>query len=487
MGFSVMKISEGFVHNGRIVEDTYLLYNPCMEDLLQQALKHHKAGDYSQALQLYHQALQQDPSSVLVHYNLGLLFMSRGEFKYAVMQFNNVLSLLPCHVPVLQKLGDCYLQLDNLPEAQKAYTLYLQNVPEDVDTLNNCGVVHLKQHQAQLAADFFSRALLLDTHRQDIRANLAATFMQHDRYEQAIVHYHELLQHTADLTAEYNIAVAYAALGKFNEAIQHYQILLQKAPNAVAASNLGAVYLQLEQRELALNYFNQARALDPSLSIPQYLAAALSGEPCAEAPPEYVKNLFDQYAYHYDSHLQHSLNYQLPQQIRTLLQALPETPSKPWRVLDLGCGTGLLGQLLQDGESDWVGVDISPKMLAQARAKNCYQQLIEGDLREVLTALTDSFDIIMASDVFSYLGDLTRTLEACYLRLKPKGILILSIETHSHPGYSLQPTGRFAYSLELLATYCEQLHFQSCYSAPHTIRTQASKPVTAQLLVWQRS
>lgn len=52
---------------------------------------------------------------------------------------------------------------------------------------------------------------------------------------------------------------------------------------------------------------------------------------------------------------------------------LPE--DKPAFILDIGCGSGLSGEVLEEYDYEWVGVDISPSMLDVARERE-----VEGDL-----------------------------------------------------------------------------------------------------------
>lgn len=52
----------------------------------------------------------------------------------------------------------------------------------------------------------------------------------------------------------------------------------------------------------------------------------------------------------------------------------PETPL-PAMLLDIGCGSGLSGELLSEYGHHWVGLDISPSMLEVALERD-----VEGDL-----------------------------------------------------------------------------------------------------------
>ena len=52
---------------------------------------------------------------------------------------------------------------------------------------------------------------------------------------------------------------------------------------------------------------------------------------------------------------------------------------KDSRILDIGCGTGEIGHLLQkNGFTNIDGLDISPEMLEVSKQKKCYKNLIEG-------------------------------------------------------------------------------------------------------------
>ncbi|CAL1131927.1 unnamed protein product [Cladocopium goreaui] len=86
----------------------------------------------------------------------------------------------------------------------------------------------------------------------------------------------------------------------------------------------------------------------------------------------------------------------------------------PEKLRYLHSGTGLMGPLLKDlGVEHLEGVDLSSKMLQVAREKQRgYDVLLCGDLVEIFDE-TKSFDLVVAADVFVYLGDLSSVLHAC--------------------------------------------------------------------------
>lgn len=114
----------------------------------------------------------------------------------------------------------------------------------------------------------------------------------------------------------------------------------------------------------------------------------------------------------------------------TLRQMLP--PIRDKRIVDLGCGYGWFCRWAQEnGAASVLGLDLSEKMLAQARASTDADTIEyrRADL-EHLALPTDHFDLAYSSLTLHYLEDLGRLFRTLYEALKPGGWLVFSIE---HP------------------------------------------------------
>ena len=83
--------------------------------------------------------------------------------------------------------------------------------------------------------------------------------------------------------------------------------------------------------------------------------------------------------------------------------------NKTLDILDVGCGTGGAGAWLKDYARSLVGVDVSDNMVELARKKMLYQELHVQPLNTYLETCTKSFDLVVAADVFSYVGKLEET------------------------------------------------------------------------------
>ena len=135
--------------------------------------------------------------------------------------------------------------------------------------------------------------------------------------------------------------------------------------------------------------------------------------PPAQIPGVLLTDLFDRYAPTFDDHLRGELQYTLPEKITDAIAAV--RPAGLQDVLDLGCGTGLCGPLLRPWAEHLCGVDLSPLMIEQAKAREVYDTLEVADLVTAMRQAERGFDLLVAADVFLYIGDLSPVFEAAAL------------------------------------------------------------------------
>jgi 2-polyprenyl-3-methyl-5-hydroxy-6-metoxy-1,4-benzoquinol methylase len=100
------------------------------------------------------------------------------------------------------------------------------------------------------------------------------------------------------------------------------------------------------------------------------------------------------------------------------------------RVLDFGCGTGLLAEKLAEKCGQVVAIDSSPRMIEVLNSKieqSDVANIVASDLTVDAAIIrnhplfADKFDLIVASSVCSFLPDYTSTLCDLSLLLKPDG------------------------------------------------------------------
>lgn len=201
-------------------------------------------------------------------------------------------------------------------------------------------------------------------------------------------------------------------------------------------------------------------------------------------PASLVRAMYDGFADVYDQHLVADLKYQLP---RTVSRLVAERyPTLALNVLDLGCGTGLLGASLGRINGALVGVDISPRMIDQAMRHKVYDKFHNVDLLEALEATPESlYDLIAALDVFIYAGDMGRAIPDAHRILKPGGHFIFSCETaqEGEANLVLRPTQRYAHKRSHIEALCQAAGFAEVKVEPQTLRYENGQPVEGFLVI----
>jgi predicted TPR repeat methyltransferase len=113
-----------------------------------------------------------------------------------------------------------------------------------------------------------------------------------------------------------------------------------------------------------------------------------------------LMGVYDGWADAYEQELLEEWGYTSPQKAVQLLSDI--TTLQGMRVLDAGCGTGLVGALLKEsGAASLAGIDYSPGMLAKAEAKQVYDSLDKMDMNEPLPLPSNSFDATTCIGTFT--------------------------------------------------------------------------------------
>ncbi len=363
-----------------------------LQKIYNKALEAHEDGEYEQAVLLYGQILDQHPDADLVIYNQGLALYGLDRFPEAVAAFSQVAEIRQDDADSWFNLGLALKQCGLFAEAEEAYLKALELKPGEAEFLYN----------------------------------LAGCFRDNNDLDQAVTLYKQVLELTEDVSALDNLAFLMHRQGDFSQAKKYYTRLQELRPDHPTAG---------------------------------YMMAALQGENVAAPPQEYVRELFDQYSDTFDASLTEKLGYRTPQLLKArfdqLIESKQQLQKRFTKCLDLGCGTGLAGVEFRPVCSHLVGVDLSEQMIEQARQKQIYDCLEAGDILDFLKnghTRKQQYDLILAADVFTYLGDLSSLFREAAGVATAEGLFVFSTEKMScssgkidQPGWILQTSGRFAH------------------------------------------
>ena len=162
----------------------------------------------------------------------------------------------------------------------------------------------------------------------------------------------------------------------------------------------------------------------------------------------------------FDKALVEKLDYRVPQ---LLFEAIGRTGQARFaHAVDLGCGTGLMGERLRPLVEKLEGCDISAAMLRKAEAKGVYDRLFKADLQSLALPAGEA-DLVTAADVFMYVGALDRIVAKVADGLSKGGLFAFSVERHDgQEDFMLRPSRRYAHS----ETYLRRLLSANGFAAP---------------------
>ncbi|MED5245943.1 malonyl-ACP O-methyltransferase BioC [Priestia sp. LL-8] len=182
-----------------------------------------------------------------------------------------------------------------------------------------------------------------------------------------------------------------------------------------------------------------------------------------------LKKRFNNHAKTYDAYadVQKSMANQLIDQLSTNFF------NQEIAILEIGCGTGYLTQLLCEKfpKAAITAVDLSSGMMELAKKKVTEDRVsfICGDIEEI--SIEGHYDLIISNATFQWFNSLHTTIKKLYKQLKPTGSLLFSTfgnrtfqELHSCYSHAKQRLGLFSnsspgqlfFSLEELSQICEQ-------------------------------
>lgn len=486
-------------------------YDKAVEAYLLLAEKNPKNANYLLALGYCYEALS-DKQSAAAYYKealkidkqlpVALINLSELEYElenYAEAEFyaRSALENDEQNTAAWQNLANaCFCQA-KYDEALEAYGKMYEKKPNSYLAAINLANTYYYLGQFEKAYEFAEKAL--QRHPSSsvaaaLCANAANALKNYAQAAELFAQAYELDKNNFELLNA--LSEVYHSLGDWESCVHFAWKYLKNTATPTTEAHLNFGYLLYEcyaefNHEFAQKYAVKWVKFFPDSKIAQHMSSAITeSDRLKSSDTDFIRATFDSFAPEFDNTLA-ALNYQAPDLIEQILQQNLKTSFfNKYHILDLGCGTGLCGEKIKRFATfkGLTGVDISEKMLEMAQQKNIYSRLICDDICHYMENNNYHYEIVVASDVLTYFGDLTKVLVRISRALKSGGVFACTISenTSNQNDFHLTPSGRFIHNLNYVEKVLKSTGLRLISKHRDVLRNEDEKPVYGYVLLAQK-
>lgn len=425
-----------------------------------------------------------------------LQLYNNGDLYAAQKCVAKILRRQPSHAAALMLQGNIFFRQNALPNALKAYQAALQADSTLPAIKSNIANVLFEQKDYQKAYDYAVQAL--DTGAEDFNALViyGNAALELEKYNEAKAAFLQLLRIDSAYAWGYNaLSRIYQKQKDFARALAYsWRALELNADDDAHHLNFGYLLYEIADevpRAQCEEYAKKWLTTYGTNPIVNHMASAiLHCDKLSRADEDYVRRIFDAFAGDFEDVL-HNLDYRAPQLIAEELETRFGAPYyKKMRILDAGCGTGLCGDFLKKYARRWqlYGVDISEKMLEIAKRKKVYDKLLQADIETCLPRKHNFFDLIVATDVLTYIGNLEKVIGHFKELLREDGYLIFTVSKNyvDEADYYLHDSGRFLHHRRYIEKLLANNHFRLKKIAENFLRNEGDNQVMGYVIVAEK-
>ncbi len=416
--------------------------------------------------------------------------IGKGELREAAQTLNQAQRIWPGDARVFMLAGLMAEKSGNAKGALEAMRKAVAMAPDWNPGLLELALLLARQNQFQEAIETAEKVAQREPKNPLVLAGVVDIAHRAGHTEMAVRHLRRGLEMVpGDVQLLRLLAQDLSALGQHDEALEVWDgLLAQDARDPQALLGRARTLLAAGRAAQAQPDTAALLELAPEDPVYAYYDALARGTTPPHQPVELNRAMFDGMAEVYDQHTVRGLRYQLPKIVADRI--LARYPDKSLNVLDLGCGTGLLGVCLGRLDGFLIGVDVSTKMIEQAARHNVYDRFHTVNLLDALAATPAAqYEVIAALDVFIYTGELAEVIPNAHRILQPAGDFWFSCETapEDGPDLVLQANGRYAHRRSHAQALCRGAGFELVEIEDRVLRYEAGEPVQGFLVMARKA
>jgi predicted TPR repeat methyltransferase len=291
--------------------------------------------------------------------------------------------------------------------------------------LHALGIAAFRAGQLDKAAALIAQAIAADGQVPSFHYNLGIVLKAQGRLRDAAASYQQAIALKPDYAdAHNNLGNIWKALGDREKARASFSRALWTKPgNADTHYSLGLLCSEAGEYHEAVRHFQSCLEYDPDDSHGSRILLAHLGAGAApqRTSPAQLQKIYDARARFWDQESGYFAH-------RLVAEALREHAGQTGQdILDIGCGTGLVGATVRPWAGRLDGVDLSPAMIEKARAKELYDTLDQADLVSVMSERRDSYDAVLGAATLIHFGDLHALFRAAAVCLRKNGLFVFTL------------------------------------------------------------
>ena len=383
-------------------------------------------------------------------------------------------------------LGAAYKILNDLNHAHEAFEKSIEIEPKFSDPYNNLGIIFFEQGKLIKALELFETAIKLKPNYIDAYSNMGLVLKDMSLFDKALKTLKKgLTFDNKNKQILFNIGIVYQEIKDIENAEIFFNQAIELDPKNVdyifRLSNFLISLKRYDEALILLKRIIQIGANTTNINKVNFWIKALEGKNAKTAPIKHIQDIFDKYAKNFDVSLVNDLQYNVPELIFDKLLEIKKDKNFG-NVVDFGCGTGLVGEKIKDYCSSLIGVDISKKMLFEAK-KNIYNKLLNIDIITFLENEKLNYNLLIFADVFIYVGELKKIFQLIKSKNKIYGSLVFTIELNENKDYFLEKSGRFSHSQKYIENLASMNSFKISHFQQIKLRKESEEFIKGALVI----
>lgn len=215
--------------------------------------------------------------SGLIHRNLGLLFLHKGDYQEAIAHFNMALEFNPTHYEIYNYLGIAYNNWKKYQKAMASFSKVLELAPELLSLRYKVAIVLYNLKKYDEALEEIQHLVELNPKFADLHYHLGVVYAHQRRFEEA----HEAFSRALDLNPKYlqakiQVSLMLATLGRHDSAIETLTDIIKEKPYYPDLYyNVGVIQAAQKNWKEALGNIKKALEINPNYADAHFILGVL--------------------------------------------------------------------------------------------------------------------------------------------------------------------------------------------------------------------